>query len=304
MEFPAPVTAVACMQRYIAAHLDEEISLDELAAAGYSKYHALRMFKDLTGRTPFETIRALRLTKAAQALQGSGGKVIDAALENRFGSHDGFTRAFARQFAITPQKYQRELPAAKWFISHPIEHYFILKEGQERKTAFVRKKESVPGVVTVTPIERPTRKLILKRAIHSTDYWTLCEEIGCDWEGIFNSIPEKIDLFRYCQLPPNLVTPGTCPVAFGVEVPLDYAKPLPEGCDVMELPPCTLLYFQTVPYEDPNGFGVAHEMMERAFDAYRPEMYGWAWAPELAPLYVFSATPETGARKAVPVKKA
>ncbi|NLC19357.1 MAG: hypothetical protein GX757_09110 [Clostridiales bacterium] len=32
-------------------------------------------------------------------------KVVNVAISNGFDSHDGFTRAFSRQFGITPQKY-------------------------------------------------------------------------------------------------------------------------------------------------------------------------------------------------------
>ena len=89
------IKAVSRMQHYIETHLDEAITLEGIAdAAGYSKYHAVRIFKELTGRTPFETIRALRLTKAAQALQSCQGKVVDVAVSTGFDSHDGFTRAF------------------------------------------------------------------------------------------------------------------------------------------------------------------------------------------------------------------
>lgn len=114
MDFSDKVNAVGAMQRYINAHLNENITLENLAdAAGYSKYHAARLFKELTGRTPFETIRALRLTHAAQALQTSDEKIVDVAMGNGFDSHDGFTRAFARQFCITPQKYHTQTPPVK-----------------------------------------------------------------------------------------------------------------------------------------------------------------------------------------------
>ena len=103
MELSDKINAVSKMQKYIDAHFNDEITLDDLSqAAGYSKYHAMRIFKELTGKTPFESIRALRLTKAATALRDSDDKVVDVALDNGFESHDGFTRAFARQFAITP----------------------------------------------------------------------------------------------------------------------------------------------------------------------------------------------------------
>ncbi len=132
MELSDKIIAVSKMQKYIDKHFNEEITLEDLSrAARYSKYHTVRIFKELTGRTAFEAIRAIRLTKAAQALQDSDNKVIDVALDNGFGSHDGFTKAFVRQFDITPKKYHKETPAVNWFIHYPIEAYYTLKEGKE-----------------------------------------------------------------------------------------------------------------------------------------------------------------------------
>lgn len=51
-------------------------------------------------------------------------------------------------------------------------------------------KEKVSKVVTVTVVERPARKLIFLRHITATDYFSACEEAGCEWEGNFKSIPE------------------------------------------------------------------------------------------------------------------
>ncbi|MDD4414775.1 MAG: AraC family transcriptional regulator, partial [Oscillospiraceae bacterium] len=85
MEFSDKVNTVGAMQRYINAHLNENITLEHLAdVAGYSKYHAARMFKELTGRAPFETIRALRMTYAAQTLQTSDEKILDVAMGSGF----------------------------------------------------------------------------------------------------------------------------------------------------------------------------------------------------------------------------
>lgn len=92
MEWSDQLAAVSQMQHYIMAHSHEEITLEDSGhAAGYSKYHALH----------------------------SG-----------FDSHDGFTRAFYRRFAVTPHQYQNELPAVNWFVPHPIEAYYTLKEGK------------------------------------------------------------------------------------------------------------------------------------------------------------------------------
>lgn len=48
-------------------------------------------------------------------------------------------------------------------------------------------------ICTVMPVERPKRKLIILRSQNAHGYWEFCEEKGCEWEGILNSIPEKMD---------------------------------------------------------------------------------------------------------------
>lgn len=82
-----------------------------------------------------------------------------------------------------------------------------------------RPAHTVPGTVTVTRVERPARRLILLRAKEAADYMTYCGEMGCDWEGLLNSIPEKLDLAALLTLPRPLIRPGTSGCAAGVEVP-------------------------------------------------------------------------------------
>lgn len=297
MEWSDKIIAVGKMQKYISAHFNEKITLDDLSrAAGYSKYHAARVFKELTGRTPFETIRALRLTNAAQTLQESDHKVVDVALGNGFESHDGLTRAFLRQFNITPQKYQRKTPPVNWFIPHPIEAYYILKEGIDPM-----EKEKVSKIVTVSVVERPARKLIYLR-YNATDYFSACEEVGCDWEGFYNSIPEAFDSAAGGRLPQFLQQPGTTGNAFFVEVPLSYNKPLADGYEIAELPPCTYLYFNGMPFDNQNDFPIAIGILNEAIENYPFERYGWKKSDD-APYLGMGAEAETGARATVPVER-
>lgn len=305
MELSDKIIAVNKMQKYIFDSFDKEVTLDDIArSAGYSKYHAVRIFKELTGNTPFETVRALRLTKAAQVLQDSDTKVVDVALDNGFDSHDGFTRAFSRQFSITPQKYHVETPAVNWFTYYPIEAYYAMRSLNRRKEGNnPMSKEMISRTMTVTAVERPARKLILVRSVNATEYLSFCEEMGCDWEGLFNSISEKFDTSALLTLPSNLIKHGTGNTASGVEVPLNYNKAIPNGCDIIELPPCTMLYFQGASYEDENDFSEAIGTLWEMMDTYNPAQFGWQYAPELAPYFNFGASSKTGAKMARPVKK-
>jgi hypothetical protein len=218
-------------------------------------------------------------------------------LGSGFDSHDGFTRAFARQFDITLQKYSHETPPVSYFIHHPIEAYFLLKEGVEPMS-----NEKVSRTVTVTVVERPARKLIFLRIPIATDYFSACEEVGCDWEGYYGSIPERLDSAAGGRLPKNLIIPGTSGDAFFVEVSLDYDKPLHEGYEIAELPPCTYLYFNGMPFDDQNDFPIAISILNEAIGAYPFERFGWKKS-ENAPVLGMGAETETGARTYVPVDK-
>ena len=87
------------MQAVIEEHLDEPVTLAMITRrTGYSLFHAARLFKEITGETPFSYLRKRRLTAAAERLKEGGQRVVDVAFDFVFDSHEGFTRAFSRQF--------------------------------------------------------------------------------------------------------------------------------------------------------------------------------------------------------------
>lgn len=89
------IATVSKIQDYLKAHINDPVSLYDLAqSCGLSPWHTSRVFKELTGKNPFEYIRAIRLSRAALKLRDENPKVIDVALDFVFDSHEGFTRAF------------------------------------------------------------------------------------------------------------------------------------------------------------------------------------------------------------------
>ncbi len=113
--------AVQKMQEFIEANLHREITLRQLATtSGYSPWHAAKMFKTGTGKSPFDYIRALRLSKAALILRDQDERVLDVALDFVFHSHEGFTRAFSRQFGLAPKKYKQTTPPIKLFMPEKV----------------------------------------------------------------------------------------------------------------------------------------------------------------------------------------
>lgn len=267
------------------------------AAACYSRRHADRIFQELTGETPRSYVKKVALTKSAQELAGHSTSVLEAALSSGYDTHEGYTRAFSRFFGVVPSEYRRENTPIPLFIQYPVrERYFhdLAKEEKGMNDAWL---------CTVTPVERPARKLVFLRSRNAEDYWTYCEEMGCGWEGLFNSIPQKLDTAAIMELPEFLWKEGFSKVAAGGEVPADYSARLPEGWEEAELSPCTLLYFQSEPYETEEKFGQAIESVFRAVEKYDPTRFGYQWAPEAGPSFNFGTEASIGARQAYPVKR-
>ncbi|MFA6505639.1 MAG: AraC family transcriptional regulator [Treponemataceae bacterium] len=94
---------------YAREHLDENPSLSELAdAAAFSPFHFHRIFAALTGETPAEHIRRLRLEKAANSLLYKPTiPVTRIALDCGFATPSAFSRDFRARFGITPQNFRK-----------------------------------------------------------------------------------------------------------------------------------------------------------------------------------------------------
>jgi len=276
-----PVNAVQRMQAFIEEHLQEPITLHNLAsAAGYSPWHAAKIFKALTGKTPFEYIRAVRLSRAAMRLREEDVRIVDVAFDFVFDSHEGFTRAFSKQFGLTPQRFCQVKPPIKLFMPGNVrDTYLALQKGE-----YTMSENQKSSTTFVQVVDRPARKLILKRGIQAADYYAYCEEVGCEvWDvltGIQQALYEPIGMW----LPENLRKPGTSTYAQGVELPLDYAGPVPEGFDLIDLPPCKMMIFQGEPYDDAE-FEKAIGSLWESMKNYQPELYGFRWADEDGPRF-------------------
>lgn len=94
--------------RYIEDHLEDELPLEEVAAAaGFSMFHFHRLFQQHTGITAADYIRARRLADAASRLLYTEERLLDIALSCRFDSQEAFTRAFKKIYGLPPGRYRK-----------------------------------------------------------------------------------------------------------------------------------------------------------------------------------------------------
>jgi AraC-like DNA-binding protein len=93
---------------FIDSNFAEEIDAGEIAdEACYSKFHFIRTFKEIYGRTPHQYLTHVRVEKAKEML-GKGTSVTETCLAVGFDSLASFTGLFKRRTGFTPSEYQRQ----------------------------------------------------------------------------------------------------------------------------------------------------------------------------------------------------
>ena len=90
------------IRQYIEAHLEEDLSIDELAERFFvSKYHMMRQFREQTGQSIHNYLTERRLLHARELIS-SGMRATESCFRSGFRSYSSFTRAYGKRFGITP----------------------------------------------------------------------------------------------------------------------------------------------------------------------------------------------------------
>ena len=261
------IEAVQRMQDYIETNLDKNITTADLAnASRYSPWYSYRLFVELLHMTPAVYIRRLRLSKSALRLRDEKVKIIDVALDSGFESVDGYQRAFYKEFGCNPYEYS----------IRPTPIYLFKPYGIKYANRKENKDMSEVKSVFVQVIEKPERKVIIKRGKESTEYFKYSEEVGCDVWGLLCSMKSICGEPVCLWLPKKYIAEGTSEYVQGVEVAMDYSGEIPEGFDVIELPKCKYIMFQGEPFEE-EDFCEAIEEIWSAIKKYNPTAIGYKW---------------------------
>lgn len=94
--------------RYVEANISRcDLSVEELSRAlGMSRVHLYKKLSQITGRTPIEFIRVIRLKRAAQLLRESQQSVSEIAYQLGFNNPKYFSKYFKEEFGVLPSAYQ------------------------------------------------------------------------------------------------------------------------------------------------------------------------------------------------------
>lgn len=260
--------AVQRMQDYMAANIDNEITMGELARISlFSPWYSYRLFKVCTGLTPAEYIRRLRLSRSALRLKNENCRVIDAALDLGFGSVDGYQRAFYRQFGCNPGEYAKAPVPITLFIPYGVKFRELRKDEIDM--------ENVQSVF-IQALRKPERKVLVRRGVKAEEYFSYCEEVGCDIWGLLISMDSLCGEPVCLWLPERFKKPGTSAYVQGVEVAIDYTGPVPDGFDVISLPETEYLMFQGEPFRE-EDYCEAITAVQHVMDRYDPTVIGYEW---------------------------
>lgn len=259
------IEAVWRMQEYIETHYLEKITMNDLAKVSYySPWYSYRLFKEYTNLSIADYIRRYRLSKSALELRDNNVKIIDIAHKYDFHSVDGYQRAFFKEFGMNPYEYSKNPTPICLFIP-----FKVYVKGEERKM-----KES--AYIFISIVEKPSRKVIIKRGIKANNYFDYCNEVGCDVWGIVTSIKSISGEPVSMWLPEHLIKEGTSIYAQGAEVPLDYNGVIPDGFDIIELPYSKYIMFQGEPFEEEN-YEEAITLLWKAIKKYDPDVLGYVY---------------------------
>ncbi len=263
--------AVQRMQDYIKEHMNETITLADLSKVSmFSPWYSYRLFKEWTSYTPADYIRRLRLSQSALRLKNDNCRIIDVAFDMGFQSVEGYQRAFCREFGCNPSEYAKNPTPIYLFIPYGVIYNEIRKE--------YKKMRDVKNVFIQT-IHKPERKVLIKRGVTASEYFTYCEEVGCDIWGLLTSMPSISGEPVCLWLPAKYRKANTSEYVQGVEVSVTYDGEVPDGFDVITLPEADYLVFQGEPFRE-EDYCEAIEDVQNSIKRYNPSIWGYEWDTE------------------------
>lgn len=167
---------------FIEGRLTAPIKLEDIAdIANFSMFHFHRMFVTVVGTTPKDYIRRRRLSLAARELTFTLRPISEIATSYQFVSQASFTRAFKKQFNITPAKLRR--------TRYPFTFFYPINVKKEIQRKGVH-------IMEVKILEKPALKVIGMKVITTQAN---------------NTIPQLWDRFNpRCQEIQNIAEKGVC----------------------------------------------------------------------------------------------
>jgi len=92
----------------IEKRINEKLTVSNIAADVYiSKFHYMRLFREVVGDSVMDYVNKRKLTLAANELLETNAQILDIAFEYGYDSREGFSRSFKAFMGVTPTEYRK-----------------------------------------------------------------------------------------------------------------------------------------------------------------------------------------------------
>lgn len=106
---------------YVESHSRDGLSLEAVARAScVSPYHLTRSFAEVFGISLMRYTRQRRLSEAAKQLAAGAPDILSIAFDYGYGSHEAFSRAFKKEFGVTPERVRTLADLSLLQLKEPI----------------------------------------------------------------------------------------------------------------------------------------------------------------------------------------
>ena len=120
MAFVPPARHLLRAKDLADARYFERLGVGDLAqAAGLSRAHFSREFRQAFGDSPHAYLLTRRLERAAALLRATDGSVAEICFSVGLQSVGSFTTSFARMFGVPPAAYRASFPPASQYARVP-----------------------------------------------------------------------------------------------------------------------------------------------------------------------------------------
>lgn len=109
IQFKEKYKAIENTRKYIGAHFDQQINIDELAKqCNMNKFSFIKKFKNYLGMTPYAYIQKERINQAIILLETTSIPIGNIAESVGFSDQNNFTKQFKNFMGLTPTQYRKQ----------------------------------------------------------------------------------------------------------------------------------------------------------------------------------------------------
>lgn len=95
------------IKQYISDNIAEHITVYDLSqVVGISKFHFVRVFKTLTGNTPYQYLLYQRILYSKHLLENEDISISSVTYRSGFSNQSHFTTVFKKAIGMTPKRYK------------------------------------------------------------------------------------------------------------------------------------------------------------------------------------------------------